>query len=179
MDDPKPKPEVDKDLLILLKKVHGNINLSTDSQLTSSSESEFLSATEPTEDGLSDREKRKRTDPQLMAPIPGPESQLQDVKDRCVPRASTSLEKILTELEDLLMKHKNDIGCCTIAMHPLEVEPGAVQHLERARHMSPENAEPANQDAQPALPWHDSTLSVPLSLWSRRKTVICGERKTR
>ena len=42
--------------------------LRTDSQLTSSSEIEFLLSTDPTEEGLSDSE--------LMAPIPGPESQL-------------------------------------------------------------------------------------------------------
>ena len=52
------------------------MNYSTDSQLTSSSEFEFLSSTEPTEAGLPDREIRKRADPEFMAPIPGPESQL-------------------------------------------------------------------------------------------------------
>ena len=41
-------------------------------QLTSSSEFEFLSSTDPTEEGLSDHEKRKRTNPELMALILGP-----------------------------------------------------------------------------------------------------------
>ena len=36
------------------------------------------------------------------------------------------------------MKHKADIGRCTIAKHPVEVEPGAIPHREGARRMSPE-----------------------------------------
>ena len=48
------------------------MNYSTDSQLASSSEFEILSSTEPTEAGLLEREIRKRADPELMAPIPGP-----------------------------------------------------------------------------------------------------------
>ena len=37
-----------------------------------------------------------------MAPIPGPESQLQEVKNSWGSEASTSLENILTEFDDLL-----------------------------------------------------------------------------
>ena len=43
------------------------------------------------------------------------------------------------------MKHKADIGRCTIAKHPAEVEPGA------ARRMSPEKAERANQEVRSLL----------------------------
>ena len=68
-----------------------------------------------------------------MAPIPGQESQLQKVKDLWGPKASTLLENILTEFDDLFMKHKADIGPCTIAKHPVEVEPGAVPDREGAR----------------------------------------------
>ena len=66
---------------IFVCKVYSEMNLSTASELTSSSEFEFLSSTDPSETGLSEREIRKRTDPELMAPIPGPDSQLQEVKD--------------------------------------------------------------------------------------------------
>ena len=76
--------------------VYEAMNLSTESQLTSSSEIEFLSSTDPTEEGLSDCEKRKRTGPELMAPISGPESQVQEVKYLWVSEASASLENILT-----------------------------------------------------------------------------------
>ena len=65
-----PKTEVKNDHLSSVKKVYEKMNHSTDFQLTSSSEFEYLSSTEPTEAGLSDREIRKRTDPELMAPIP-------------------------------------------------------------------------------------------------------------
>ena len=60
--------------------------------------------------------------------------------------ASTSLESVLTEFDDLFIKHKADIGRFTIAKHPVEVEPGAVPHREGARSMSPEKAERANQE---------------------------------
>ena len=81
------------------------INLSTDSKLTSSSEFEFLSSTDPSEEGFSDREIRKRTDPELMAPIAGSESQLQEIKDLWGPEANISLENILTDFNDMLMKN--------------------------------------------------------------------------
>ena len=61
-------------------KVYSEMNLSTASELTSPLEFEFLSSTDPSEAGLSEREIRKRTDPELMAPIPVPDSQLQEVK---------------------------------------------------------------------------------------------------
>ena len=49
------------------------------------------------------------------------------------------------------MKHKADIGRCTIAKHPVELEPGAVPHREGARRMSPEKAERANQEVRNLL----------------------------
>ena len=68
------------------------MNYDTDSQLTSSSEYEILSSTDPTEEGLSEREVRKRTDPELMAPVQGPESQLKEVKNLWGPKARASLK---------------------------------------------------------------------------------------
>ena len=68
------------------------------------------------------------------------------------------------------MKHKADIGCCTIAKHPVEVEPGATPHREGARRESPEKAERANQEVrnllalgmiQPSLsPWASGIFMV-------------------
>ena len=132
-------------------RVYSEINLSTASELTSSSEFQFLSSTDPSETGLSEREIRKRTDPELMAPIPGPDSQLQEVKDLWGASVCVSLGKILNEFDDLFMKHKADIGRCTIAKHTVEVEPGAVPHREGARRMSPEKAERANQEVRNRL----------------------------
>ena len=86
-----------------------------------------------------------------MAPIPGPESQLKEVQDLWCPAACTALENILTEFDVLFMKHKADIGRCTIAKHPVEVEPGAIPHREGARSMSPEKAERANQEVRNLL----------------------------
>ena len=73
------------------------------------------------------------------------------------------------------MKHKADIGRCTIAKHPVEVEPGAIPHREGARMISPEKAERANQEVrnlftlrliQPSLsPWASDIVMVKKKKW--------------
>ena len=105
-----------------------------------------------------------------MAPVQGPGSQLKEVQDLWGPKTSASLENILTEIDDFFMKHKADIGRCTIAKHPVKIEPGAVPHREGARRMSPEKAESASQEVrnllalgiiQPALsPWASGIVIV-------------------
>ena len=145
------KTEADNNRANFVYKVYSEMNLSTASELTSSSEFEFLSSTDPSEAGLSEREIRKRTDPDLLAPIPGPDSQLQEVKKLWGASACESLDNILNEFDDLFMKRKADIGRCTIAKHTIEVEPGAVPHREGARRMSPEKAERANQEVRSLL----------------------------
>ena len=137
-----------------------------------------MSSTDPSELGLSEREIKKRTDPALMAPIPGPEAQLDELRGLWGPAASDTLSKLLKEFDDLFMKYKADIGKCKIAKHAVEVEPGAVPHLKGARRMSPDKAERANQKVrdllalgmiQPSLSsWASGVLS-----WSRRKVVSC------
>ena len=104
------KTEADEMRANFVHKIYTEMNLSTESELTSSSEFEFLSSTDPREEGLSERENRERTDPELMAPIPGPDSQLQEVKDLWGASACESLGNILHEFDDLFMKHKADIG---------------------------------------------------------------------
>ena len=169
---PKPaqRTQVDNDQFAFVNKINEKMNYDTKSQLPSFSEIEFLSSTDPTEEGLSEREVRKRTDPELMAPVQGPESQLKEVQNLCGLKASASLENTLTEFDDLFMKHKADIGRCTIAKHPVELEPGAIPHREGARRMSPEKAERANQEVrnllalgmiQPSLsPWASGIVMV-------------------
>ena len=105
-----------------------------------------------------------------MPHIPGPESQLQEVKDLWGHEASTSLEIILADFDDLFMKHEADLGRCTIAKHPVDVEPGAVSNREDARRMSPEKAERTKQEVrnslalgmiQPSLsPWASGIVMV-------------------
>ena len=146
------------------------MDLNSHSKCSSSSEFEFLSSTDPSEEGLSEREIRKRTDPDLVAPIPGPESQLEEVQKLWGKTARDSLNNILTEFDDLFMKHKADFGRCTIAKHPVELEPGATPHPEGARRMSPDKAERANQEVrnllalgmiQPSLsPWASGIVMV-------------------
>ena len=106
-----------------------------------------------------------------MAPVKGPETQLkEEVQNLWGPKASASLENILTEFDDLFMKYEADIGRCTIAKHPVELEPSAVPHREGARRMSPEKAERDNQEVrnllalgmiQPSLsPWASGIVMV-------------------
>ena len=153
-----------------VNRVYSEMDLNSHSKCSSSSEFEFLSSTDPSEEGLSEREIRKRTDPDLLAPIPGPESQLEEVQKLWGKTARDSLNNILTEFDDLFMKHKADIGRCTIAKHPVELEPGATPHREGARRMSPDKAERANQEVrillalgmiQPSLsPWASGIVMV-------------------
>ena len=111
----------------------------------------FLSSTDPSGAGLSEREVRKRTDPELMAPIPGPDSQLQEVENLWGASACESLGNFVNEFDDLFMKQKADIGRCTIAKHTIEEEPGALRHREGARRTSPEKDERANQEVRNLL----------------------------
>ena len=153
-----------------VNRVYSEMDLNSHSKCSSSSEFEFLSSTDPSEEGLSEREIRKRTNPDLLAPIPGPESQLEEEQKLWGQTARDSLNNILTEFDDLFMKHKADIGRCTIAKHPVELEPGAVPHREGARRMSPEKVERANQEIrnllalgmiQPSLsPWASGIVMV-------------------
>ena len=169
---PKPtqRTQVDNDQFAFVNKIYEEMNYDTNSQLTSSSEFELLSSKDPTEEGLSKREVRKRTDPEPLAPVQGPESQPKEVQNLWGAKASASLQNILTEFDNFFMKHKADIGRCTIANHPVELEPGAVPHREGARRMSPEKAERANQEVrnllvlgkiQPSLsPWASGIVMV-------------------
>ena len=69
-----------------------------------------------------------------MAPIPRPDSQLQEVKNLWGASACESLGNILNEFDELFMKHKADIGRCTIAKHTVELEPGAGQRQNLHQH---------------------------------------------
>ena len=62
------------------------------------------------------------------------------------------------------MKHKADIGRCTIAKHPVELEPGATPHREGARRMSPDKAERANQEVRNLLAL--GMIQPTLSTWA-------------
>ena len=73
--DEKPKSPND-----FVNRIYSEIDLSSQSKFSSSSEFEFLSSTDPSVEGLSEREVRKRFNPDLLAPIPGPESQLEEVQ---------------------------------------------------------------------------------------------------
>ena len=82
-----------------------------------------LSSTEMSEEVLTENEKRARTDPQLLKPIPGPDlSSVLLVWGEC---ARDQLAEVLNEYDDLFMKHKADIGRCTKSKHRIELEPEA------------------------------------------------------
>ena len=108
-----------------------------------------LSSTEISEEGLSENEKRERTDPQLLKPIPGPD--LSSVLSSWGKGARDQLASVLNEYDDLFKKDKADIGRCKIAKHCIELEPEAIPHREGARRMSPDEATKANQEVRNLL----------------------------
>ena len=120
-----------------VNQIHRNFVMDTSSEFSSFAQN-FSSSTEPSEAGLSDNEKRKRTDPQLLKAIPGPD--LSSVLSSWGEEARNKLETILNEYEDLFMKKRSDIGRCKIAKHKIELEPEAIPHREGARRMSPDKA---------------------------------------
>ena len=129
-------------------QIQQNVDMDTSSEFSSFAQN-FLSSTEPSELDLSESEKRKRTDPQLLKAIPGPD--LSSVLSSWGEEARDKLETILNEYEDLFMKNKSDIGRCKIAKHRIELEPEAIPHREGARRMSPDKAAKANQEVQNLL----------------------------
>ena len=131
-----------------VNQVHRDLDLDTSSEFSSFAQN-FLSSTEPSEMGLSENEKRKRTDPQLLKPIPGPD--LSSVLSSWGEGARDKLASVLNEYDDLIMKNKSDIGRCKIAKHRIELEPEAIPHREGARRMSPDKAAKANQEVQNLL----------------------------
>ena len=104
------KTEADEGRASFVQKIYTEMNLSTEPELTCSSEFEFLSSTDPSEEGLWEREIRKRTNPELLAPLPRPELQVQEVKYLWGASACESLGNIPNEFDNLFMKHKADIG---------------------------------------------------------------------
>ena len=84
--------------------------------------------------------------------------------------ADTSLENLLTEIDDLFMKQKADIGRCTRAKHPVEVELGTVPHREGARRMSQEEGERANQVVRNLLAF--GMIKPSLSPWASSIVIV-------
>ena len=113
-----------------VNRIHKDNDLDTSSEYSSFAQN-FLSSTEPSEIGLSENEKRKCTDPQLLKAIPGPD--LSSILSSWGEEPKDKLEVILTEYEDLFMKNTSDIGKCKIAKHRIELEPEAIPHREGAR----------------------------------------------
>ena len=145
----------------LVNRIHKDIDLDTSSEYSSCAQN-FLSSTEPSVIGLSENEKRKCTNPQLLKAIPGPD--LSSVLSLWGEEARDKLEVILTEYEDLFMKNKSDIGKCKIAKHRLELEPEAIPHREGARRLSPDKAAKANQEVQNLLAL--GLIQPSYSLWA-------------
>ena len=104
-------------------KFYDETNIDTSSKYPSLSEFEFLSSTDPSVDGLSEHEVKKRTILNLMAPIPGHEAQLDEVQKLWGATTRTTLDKFLHDFDDLFMKHKAAIGKYKITKHPVDVEP--------------------------------------------------------
>ena len=93
-----------------VNRVRRELDLDTSSEFSSFAQS-FWSSTKMSEIGLSENEKRERTDPQLLKNIPGPDHS--SVLSSWGAGARDKLQGILNEYEDLFMKNKADIGRCS------------------------------------------------------------------
>ena len=80
------------------------MNKDTSSEYSFSSEFECLSLTDPSEPGLSEREVIKRTNMALLAQIPCPAAQREEVRIFWGSTASNTLDKFPTEFDDFFMK---------------------------------------------------------------------------
>ena len=162
--------QADATSMPLIEQVN-NVNIvdldDTSSEFSSFAQN-FLSSTEFSEEEMSESEKRAQTDPNLLKPIPGPD--LSSVLSSWEEGARDQSAEVLNEYNDLFMKHKADIGKCTIAKHRIELEPQAVLHREGARRMSPDKAAKANQEVRNLLalgliqpsysPWASGIVTV-------------------
>ena len=84
--------------------------------------------------------------------------------------AEDSLNNIPTEFDDLFRRHKADIGRCTTAKHPVEMEPRATSHREGVRRRTPDKAEPANQEVRNVRAL--SLIQLPLSPWASATLIV-------
>ena len=100
-----------------VNRIFSGIDLSSQSKFSSSSEFEFefQSSTEPSEEGMSERDLRNRIDPDPLGPIPGHKSQLEDVQKLWGQFVRDSLNNIPNEFDVLFMKHKADLGRYKVA----------------------------------------------------------------
>ena len=111
-----------------------------------SSSDEFLSCSECPLDDFSEFERDKITDPELLKEIP--KLDLSEVEKTWGPEVCKKLENLMDEYESLFMKHKADLGRCTLAEHGIELEPNVEPHREGARRMSPLKAAKANEEVR-------------------------------
>ena len=151
MFEPVTVDQTDGTSMPLVERVNNIriVNFSDTSSEFSSFAQNFLSSTELSEEEVSENEKRAQTDPQLLKPIPGPD--MSSVFSFWGEGARDQLAEVLNEYNDFVMKHKADIGKCTIAKHRIELEPEAIPLREGARRMSPDKGAKANQEVRNLL----------------------------
>ena len=82
-----------------------------------------------------------------MAPISSPVAQLDEVRNLWGSTPRDTLEKLLSDFDDLFMNFKAD----KIAKHRVETEPRAEPHREGARRLPPEKTERANKEVRDLL----------------------------
>ena len=71
------------------------------------------------------------------------------------------LRDLLNRNADVFSKHKADIGCCNFVEHEIELEEGAVPHMEGARRMTPHKSEACRAEIEIR---HDRTLEIAMGL---------------
>ena len=62
-----------------------------------------------------------------------------------------SLRGVLNRNADVFSKYKADIGCCNFVEHEIELEEGAIPHMEGARRMMPHKTEACRAEIEMLL----------------------------
>ena len=57
-----------------------------------------------------------------------------------------AIKDVLDQNEDVISKHKADIGCCNFVEHEIELEESAVPHREGARRMTPNKSDACRKE---------------------------------
>ena len=128
------------------------IDLSSQSKYSLSSEIEYIFILDPSEEKFSECDNQHADLPCSI----GAYSRTRisgDTKVKGTNCLNTSLDKILIYFGYLITRHKADIGRCKIGKRPMEVGPRAATHREEVRHMLQEKAERINQEVRNLLPF--------------------------
>ena len=76
---------------------------------------------------------------------------IQHLRGKVTDEHLEAIKNVLDRNEDVLSKHKADIGCCKFVEHEIELEESAVPHREGARRMTPNKSDACRKEIETLL----------------------------